>query len=40
MTTTDTSALYILRCLLMTGVAAKVILMACGPVLWSEIKND
>ena len=38
MTTTDIYALYILCCLLMTEVVAKVILMACKPVLWSEIK--
>ena len=38
MTATDISALYILCCLLMTGVTAKVILMACKPVLWSDIK--
>ena len=38
MTTTSISALYILCCLLMTGVTAKVILMACKPVLWSDIK--
>ena len=38
MTTTGLSALYILYCLLMAGVTAKVILMACKPVSWSEIK--
>ena len=38
MTTTDIYALYILCCLLMTEVVAKIILMACKPVLWSEIK--
>jgi len=40
MTATELSTLYILCCLLMMVVTVKVILMACKPVLWSDIKNN
>ena len=39
MTATDIYALYILCCLLMTEVVAKVILIACKPVLSDSAEN-